>query len=184
MLHRFGMSDAPAPKRSFLQKALLFFKSVKGRLFLGSFWLVLIFVPFMSKIGEWYPFSHFPMYSRLDDIWTLVLTDENGSEISTQNSFEPRPNAIRKLTTSRLRDVRKEAGKRMSEISPGGPEWKEAVNRTLTWLIANHKPKENLNRVKELQVWHVDYVVENNRAFKKRTLLHSVPMPAPATASP
>jgi hypothetical protein len=148
------------------------------RPWLSRFILVILFVPFMEWKGECYPFSHFPMYSNLGDIWTLKLTDENDQYLSVQRQFSGKPNSIRKLNHGRLRQV--QAERKISNVKDLGPaEWEEAGRRTLTWLLENHKPMGDAAKVKSLKLWREEYhLAKQGGIEKRRILVIDFPMPA------
>lgn len=147
---------------------------------LATFGLVLVFVPFMAKKKEWYPFSHFPMYSNLADIWTLKVTNEKDEPVSIQRELQGGPNSIRKLATARLREVQKEWGiKNTAALTPKA--WAEAAKRTMEYLAANHPPRPNTKAAaaKALRVYRVEYGISGGEADKKDIFLFESPMPAP-----
>jgi hypothetical protein len=156
---------------------------------LKSFGLVIFFVPFMSKVEEWYPFSHFPMYSNLAEIWTLQLTNEKDEPLSPQNDFTGRPNSIRKLTTARMRQVQAEWGISTVTAAESNPQaYAEAAKRTLTWLVETHPPKGRAAEATALKLWKISHSVEEGAAVKKRVLIYEHPMvpsaPTPSGAIP
>ncbi len=145
------------------------------RALLSAYWLVILFVPIMYHLKECYPFSHFPMYSNLGEIWTLKLTDENNNVISTQNDFIGRPNSIRKLTWARVRQVIKERGLSSKTLRP--TDWHEASQRTFKWLLQNHKPRPQIQSIKALRLWKMDMQLVSGKFQRTYTLLIEHPMP-------
>jgi hypothetical protein len=167
-------------------KFLHFFKIPRVQKAIGTFGLVLVFMPFMSKREEWYPFSHFPMYSHLGEIWTLELTDENMVPVSIQKEFQPGPNSIRKLATTRLRDLQKErsiASTKQLVLD----DWAEAGRRTLQFLFENHKVRKNtrLAAAKTLKLFRVEYTLQNGKGIYNHVPILEFPNPQhDATAVP
>ncbi len=150
---------------------------------LGTFGLVIVFVPLMSKLKECYPFSHFPMYSRLEQIHTLKLTDQDGNKISTQKQFAGGPNSIRKLATARARQVQKER-KRSLVADMTAEDWQEVTTRTLTWLLKNHPPREEATKkAKSFKLWRVEYSTENGLKVTKDVFLGEHPNTAAAATA-
>ena len=146
------------------------------RRWIPAFWLVILAVPLMTKIKEWYPFSNFPMYSSLADIWTLQLTNEKNQTISSQRDFTGDANSIRKLTTARLRQVQKERNITTGMLKP--EDWHEAGRRTLQWLVENHQPKApQVVEANALRLWRKEYVLSDKNFNGRYTLLIEYPMP-------
>jgi hypothetical protein len=150
---------------------------------LSSFWLILLFVPFMWKVKEWYPFSHFPMYSNLAEIWTLQMTDENNRTISTQGDFLGRPNSLRKLTTSRLRQVQKERNITLVK-NVRLEDWAEAARRTMVWILERHQPQGVAAQAKAFRVWHLSFTSTAGEPTEERVLLYEHPNPYPIAPAP
>jgi hypothetical protein len=143
---------------------------------IAAFGFVLLAVPLMTKIKECYPFSNFPMYSSLEDIWTLQLTNEKNQPLSTQRDFSGDANSIRKLTTSRLRQVQRERNITTVNLRP--EDWHEAGRRTFQWLLENHQPRApEAVDANALRLWRKEYVIQNGSFKGQYTLLIEYPMP-------
>lgn len=143
---------------------------------IAAFGLVALAVPLKTKIKECYPFSNFPMYSSLEDVWTLQLTNEKNQPLSTQRDFSGDANSIRKLTTSRLRQVQRE--RNITTINLRPEDWHEAGRRTFQWLLENHEPKApEAVEANALRLWRKEYTIQNGGFKGQYTLLIEYPMP-------
>ena len=105
-------------------------------------------------IKEWYPFSHFPMYSRLDPRATLVfLTDQNDEPLGFRTQFGFAASNAKKKYNSRLDEVASEHGRRFFSASP--EDKKEAAADLLDYFYdRRRKGKFEARQVTELRFYH------------------------------
>lgn len=86
--------------------------------------------------GEWYPFSHFPMYSKnRDEAFVLYVTDENDRLLPTREHFQRTGSTVKKHHDAILKKMKSEG--RIKRIDEAGPnEDKEVAAEVLSRLQA------------------------------------------------
>ena len=139
-----------------------------GRL---PFWEVGLMVLALWLIKEWYPFSHFPMYSDPDpEADYYFLADEHGDPIPMLTLFNTRTARAKKVYRSYLTNVAEAAGRKRYSATASDKE--EAAVRTIRFLFEQARPEQRrLLRTRSLQWVCVDLRFEAGRLSRSRTLL-------------
>lgn len=90
---------------------------------------------------EWYPFSHFPMYSVFSSkVIALHVTDAEGRLLPMQPVFGTSSSTLKKIITTKMRH-RKREGRYRRWVDMPLSEWEAAGAETLQWLVDNHPPR-------------------------------------------
>lgn len=123
-------------------------------------------------IKEWYPFTHFPMYSRLEPSATVVfVTDQENRPISLKRAFGYASSNAKKSFNARLEKAAAKHGRRWTENHPD--DWAEAGKEMLEFF-AERKDDRFLKGVSELRFnlrvleWKNGQFVETNHQLATR----------------
>ncbi|CAN5198499.1 hypothetical protein BH23VER1_BH23VER1_35530 [soil metagenome] len=130
-------------------------------------------------VGEKYPFSDFPMYSRFSDATFYVyLADGAGEPIPVQSLTYVRTSRLKKVYENELRDISKAIGTPKSKLSPA--ERIPAGEKTLRWLYDTTRPggKPLLEEHGSLRLYHVDLALDDGHITESApTLVGQVRVP-------
>jgi hypothetical protein len=114
----------------------LFHGNPSGRRGAGRVLGCVVLAGFLLWRKEWYPFSHFPMYSGLpEDVWTVELTDAEDHPIPMLAVFHTSISNLKKIVNSNNRSG-KEALKLKRKADLPETVWAASGRAALDWLAA------------------------------------------------
>lgn len=137
--------------------------------------LMLVLAPLSLWLGEWYPFSDFPMYHWLGRHYRIVyVTGEDDRMLPVVPKFRVMGINLQKMFRSRERRLRQELG-------PDAPEGE--VGRRAAQLVLEHllERRERLVdaplEATELKLWKKVVRLEDREFQETTEFLASVPVP-------
>lgn len=132
-------------------------------------WLLLLacLVPKVSRGTdreryEFFPFSHFPMYSDFDERdYYVFVTGRDDQAIATESLAAIRSTRLKKILNTELSRLQKEFGIRKDQLTAG--QCRPGGDYTLDWLVHNApaSAQEALRRVAPLRLYRV-YITEED----------------------
>ncbi len=175
--------SAPNPQSASRLRRILRWSTEHGwpktRLLLRTFPLkrCLLLVFALHLIGEYFPFSHFPMYSGIsDNAYHFYLTDENDKPIPMLTAFGVRTAQASKIYRTRLRVVTDREGRDWWEAT--AEDEREAGNFVLESLFPRLVADQTHWMSEEVQLHRVDLLLEDGEFRRERRLISSLPAPA------
>jgi hypothetical protein len=88
----------------------------------------------MFFIGEWYPFSDFPMYARLGgERWTVQLCDAEGKVIPCLTELSLPTSNIKKIVDKNLLALKKKHSSKRKGLLPFSA-WEESGRKALSYV--------------------------------------------------
>ncbi len=103
-------------------------------------------------IKEWYPFSHFPMYSRLEPQATLVfVTDQDDRPVALRTTFRYASSDSKKAFNARLEAAASRQGRRWTE---GHPDDMRAAGAAMLDFLSARAFAGTLSGATELRFHH------------------------------
>ena len=127
-------------------------------------------------IGEWFPFSNFPMYSNFDEEARVVfVTDEHGEALPMKRLFRRASSSSKKMYKSRLNRICREKGIKTEDA--GDDERRAAAAWVLDELLKLKRPKrfEELTAGKSgLQLGIERIILDDGAMRNERTVLAEV----------
>jgi hypothetical protein len=128
--------------------------------------LMLATVAFCLAVGDWYPFSTFPMYSVFSrQTWYVSVTDEHDRPLATEPTF-----GIGAMPLMRLYHTRMYAHRRAGVVEAAVPP--RAARDVLTFLIQESRPgHDGVVLPRRLRLWRTTFTLKKTRAERSRELL-------------
>lgn len=109
-------------------------------------------------LQEWYPFSHFPMYSSLGDRTRyFYVTDEGDRPIPLADAFGVRAAFFKKLMEERQRSLWDEASRRLGSEADE-EAWLEVEREAGEWALEyiRERADAEMTGAERLILWRVD----------------------------
>ena len=137
------------------------------------FLAVIVLALLMQATKEFYPFSHYPMYSDLPpSVEYYYLTTTKGEPLPQVRYFGFSTSWTKKMLNSRLKKIT--GGRNIDEASPA--EIKEAGQQTLEYLMDHCKDHVRTALVAEgLQLHRVLVERSGNRLIRKPWVIAELP---------
>ena len=147
----------------------------KASSFLGKipFLSVVLLALFLQAAKEFYPFSHYPMFSVLTpDVEFYYLTDSQGQPVPQKTYFGFSTSWTRKMLNTRLGKL--SGGDNIDNASAS--EINEAGRQTLDYLVEHCEEEyKNLIRTKGLQLHQIFVENKDGHLQRKKSLIAEVP---------
>jgi hypothetical protein len=137
----------------------------------GRFGVVALLTVFMLWREEWYPFSHFPMYSAfINQTHYVYVTDSHDRLLPMTSAFGSSSATLKKMLRTKIRRVKIEEGyKKFADIPHS--EWEEAAKETLAWLREHHPPRDPRLADEPLRLYLREFSIESGRVASATQLL-------------
>jgi hypothetical protein len=124
----------------------------------------------LAVVKEWYPFSHFPMYSSFEDYtYYVFVTDEHDRPVAVESLYGIRTSVLKKVYQRELRKLAKNhpsgtKGLPYEQRFPAGVD-------TLNFLRDNaaHPPK--VEHLAHLKLYQVEIRGKNSRITQETHLV-------------
>jgi len=116
---------------------------------------------------EWFPFSHFPMYSDFADRdYYVYVADSQARALGTETLTDFRSTKLKKIFNTRLSKIQKEHGKRKHQLT--AEQCAPAGIHTLQWLYENSSPaaRKVLRAGAPLGIYRVYISVEDGKVVE------------------
>lgn len=143
-----------------------------------GWWVLLAAVVFgMKGVGEFYPISHFPMYSSLgDDAVVLSVRTGDGTPVPLLEVFGKRESRCKKIWKSKLREIANAAGHHSQDATL--EEKSAAGEYLLKRLLAERyygklEAYGNGNENGELDLFMLDIVLTKDQLIESQTRIAS-----------
>lgn len=134
---------------------------------------VLLMTVFLFIVGEEYPFSNFPMYSKLDDESdVLFITDQQDQPLPIQILFGTSSSTQKKVYMAELRRICNAHQRDSREALP--EEQRQAGEKMLEKLMPRlklHRWSEYSGRVTTLRVYHKIFTLEDGHVVAGKPVL-------------
>lgn len=124
-------------------------------------------------VGEWYPFSNYPMFASIGpESWYVHVTDANDRPLATQSRFGVSTGVLRRMYRARC-----QAGRGHGE--DGAPVMPDAVagREILEFLLRNRRPMEPLDDRSGLRLWHTVVSQADGRVVRQARLVAEIGAP-------
>jgi hypothetical protein len=162
------MEATATPSRQPAQVLARAWKRLPGKYFL----LILLLCAFFKDSA--FPFSNFPMYSKLSKRAEYVyVTDGSGKELSLDRQFAERAANISKAFRTNLNKVTKQNGRKRKTATP--EDFEAAGRLTLAHLeFEGRTRRPEVERTAELKLFHVEITRRKKELVEKTTPAGSV----------
>ncbi len=135
-------------------------------------WLALVFTLICLKAKEFFPFSHFPMYSRFPAASTcLYLADETDQVLFSRPTFDVASSTLKKIMGTKLKAAKKAAGDDVALDELPEAVRQKAGLEVLEWVMATHPPKDPAVIHGKLRLYELEYRVKDGKIETTRTLI-------------
>ena len=130
------------------------------------FKLTIFMVIFMWFVKEWYPFSHFPMYSSFARHTSyLYIADANNEPLPMQTLFGVRTSNLKKIYKTELKKIARSKG--VSESKLADEDKFAAGVAVLTYLRRTGGSNAAAARVPTLKLYNVEIRLRDRKIEKE-----------------
>jgi hypothetical protein len=148
---------------------------MKSTAWLVRFGLVLVLTPFMLWRKEWYPFSHFPMYSAFSSrTFSVFITDSRDRPLPSYPNFDCPTSMLKKIVVNKLRRYKVESGERRMIDLPRSA-WEDAGREALEWLRENRPPRDPALEGEPLRLYAEELFFNDGRVCRETWMLAELP---------
>lgn len=140
---------------------------------------MLLVVLFLFLVKERYPFSNFPMYSKVDEEADIVyVTDQADQALPMDAVFRTGSGTAKKMYKKELSTLAKKAGRKLETATP---EDRAAAGRAvMTTIVERIRPKAMPAGVSQLRFYRKTFRLEDGGlAQLEPERLAELPVPAP-----
>lgn len=131
---------------------------------------MLLIIALCLVLQEFYPFSHFPMYSTFGSKSHYVyLADSNDEPIAIKKYFKYSAPKLKKMFVTRLNFMKK-----AQNVKDTTMELRKDAARTLLAYLVKESDPNIIKPIKVLKLYVVDIKLENKEIMRTPTLLAEV----------
>jgi len=121
--------------------------------------LLWAFVAVCALVQEWYPFSHFPMYSNFEPhTYYIYLADSEDRPVALQSEFGIRTSNFKKIYDRKLRELGKGKPRGTKSLTP--EERAEAGRYAIGFLRQNSVKRSRAQAFPALKLYEVQIRME------------------------
>jgi len=135
-------------------------------------------VAICALLQEWYPFSHFPMYSNFEPYtYYVYVADETDQPVPLVSTFGIRAANLKKIYDRELRQLAKGLPRGMKSLSL--EQRAVAGNYAIEFLRANTVDRRRTDALDGLRFYQVDIRMDHGHIAKHAQLIAEWRVPVP-----